>query len=336
MTRRITVCAVLSALAMLTGCGRQSMLSPGGPASENIAELGWFVFILFSGIGVIMWILLVWICLRRRGTLAEHEPIDAGGGHNWILIGGFIIPFIVLAGTFVLGLDRMSAFPLHGEHHEPADILVIGHQWWWEIQYVKGPAHDRFVTANEIHIPVGQAVNIDLTSVDVIHSFFEPRLHGKVDLIPNQYNRIRIEASHPGVYRGQCAEYCGAQHANMVLLVVADTPDEYKQWFDHQLQDAVEPVTDQQKHGQQLFFGGPCATCHTVRGTAAGGRTGPELTHFASRLGLASNAFPNNEATLAGWVTHAQSMKPEVEMPNITQFNGTDLLDLVAYLRNLK
>lgn len=323
-------------LSLLAGCGRQSMLSPGGAGAEHIAGLGWWIFLGFSAIAVIMWVMILWLSMRRRGSFDQHEPVDAGGGQNWIVIGGFAIPFLVLALVFVIGLVDLSAFPLGGRAGQPPDIRVTGHQWWWEIHYVKGPVSTHIITANEIHIPVGQPVNIDLGSDDVIHSFFVPTLNGKVDLIPGQLNRIRIEAQHAGVFRGQCAEYCGAQHAHMIIYVVAQPQAEYQAWYANQLKDAATPSTPQETRGQDLFFSRPCATCHTVRGTAAGGHVGPDLTHLASRIGIAANAYLNNEANLSAWITHAQALKPEVMMPNITQFDGPQLQDTVAYLRSLK
>src|SRR5579885_1992007 len=181
------VFAALS-LAILAGCGRpQSMFSPGGPAASHLANLGWFVFILFIVVAVIMWVLLGWAAVRRRGSFDEHAPVDVGGGQPWVLIGGFAIPFVILAAVFVIGLDAMAEFPLAGPRETvPAEIRVTGHRWWWQINYVKGPLDQQIATANEIHIPIGRPVDIDLTSDDVIHSFFVPRLHGKVDLIPGQ------------------------------------------------------------------------------------------------------------------------------------------------------
>lgn len=338
---RLTTLFAAISLALLTGCGHpQSMFSPGGPASGNIAHLSWFVFILFIAVAVIMWVLLGWASYRKRGSFAEHAPVDIGGGQPWIFIGGFAIPFVILAAVFVIGLDSMSAFPLEGPHamHEtvPADIRVTGHRWWWQIDYVKGPLDQQVVTANEIHIPVGRPVDIDLTSNDVIHSFFVPRLHGKVDLIPGQINRIRIQADQPGVYRGQCAEYCGAQHAHMSLLVVADPPADYEAWLAREINQAEPPATEQQRHGQQLFMTKACVLCHTIRGTLAQAKVGPDLTHIASRQGLAANTLRNNAANLEAWVMHAQSLKPEVIMPDVSQFTGQEARDLVAYLQQLQ
>src|SRR5579871_5076157 len=326
------------AFLLLAGCAnRESMMAPAGPASENLANLGWFVFLLFSVVAVIMWILLAWVAMRRRGSFAEHAPVDIGGGQPWILIGGFAIPFVILAAVFVVGLDAMAEFPLEGPHETvPADIRVTGHRWWWQVNYIKGQLDQQVTTANEIHIPVGRPVDIDLTSDDVIHSFFVPRIHGKVDLVPGQTNRIRIQADQPGVYRGQCAEYCGAQHAHMILLVVADLPAQYDAWMARQIAPAEEAATDQQQRGEQLFMSKACVLCHTIRGTMAAATLGPDLTHIASRRGIASNMLPNTAANLEAWVTHAQSLKPQAVMPDVNEFTGQQARDLVAYLQQLR
>jgi cytochrome c oxidase subunit 2 len=161
-------------------------------------------------------------------------------------------------------------------------------------------------------------------------------LHGKVDLIPGHPNFVRIEATHAGTFKGQCAEYCGAQHAHMRLVVDAQQPDQYRAWLDQQRKPGAEPTTQEAIHGQQVFQSSPCIMCHTVRGTLAGGRVAPDLTHIGSRQFIAADSFPNNNAYLEAWVTHAQSLKPEAQMPNLTQFNGQQLRDLVAYLRQLQ
>jgi cytochrome c oxidase subunit 2 len=323
-------------LPVVLGTNGQSVLNPGGSAAAVISRLGWFVFILFLIVAVVMWALIALIATRPRGNLREHAPVNVGGGQNWILIGGFAIPTAILAVVFITGLSAMSKFPVHGGINMPAEILLTGHQWWWEIRYMEGQLDKRVLTANEIHIPVGRAVDIDLASVDVIHSFWIPTLHGKVDLIPGQLNRIRIQADHPGVFRGQCAEYCGAQHAHMVLLVVAHTPEDFQKWLAAQRAPAIEPATPEQSHGRDLFLSRACVVCHTIRGTGADGTVGPDLTHIALRRGIAANTLTNDEANLAAWVTHAQSIKPASAMPNLSQFNGQELRDLVAYLRNLR
>lgn len=327
------------AMLLLAGCQRpQSSLFPEGPAAGKIAPLSWLMIILFLVITFIMWVLIVWGIFRRRGTFEEHAPVDVGGGQGWIGIGGFGIPFIVLCILFVLGLRAMAGFPIkNGNPLSPApEILVIGHQWWWEVHYVKGGPDQYFKTANEIHVPVGKPVDIELASSDVIHSFWIPALHGKVDLVPGQSNYIRIQADHEGTFSGQCAEYCGAQHAHMKLIVVAQQPKDYEAWLAHQREPAKEPTEPEAVQGEQVFLSAPCMLCHQVRGTLAGGSVAPDLTHIGSRKGIAANTLVNNEANLAGWVTHAQSLKPAAAMPNITQFDGKQLRELVAYLQQLQ
>jgi cytochrome c oxidase subunit 2 len=169
-----------------------------------------------------------------------------------------------------------------------------------------------------------------------MHSFWIPALHGKVDLIPGMPNYIRLQASQPGSYTGQCAEYCGAEHARMRLLAVAEAPDEYAAWLQGQAKPGAEPKTPESIAGEKTFLAGPCSMCHEVRGTIAGGRVAPDLTHIGSRKMIAANVYQNNDAYLEAWITHAQSLKPECQMPNLTQFSGEQLQDLVAYLRQLQ
>jgi cytochrome c oxidase subunit 2 len=325
---------------MLTvGCAKvQSSLNPHGPAAQRIANMQWLLILLFLCVSFIMWGLLTWLALRRRGTLAEHAPVDDTGGHAWITIGGIVIPFIILFVLFVLGLNLLESFPIHDPGHANVkpNILVIGHQWWWEVHYLNKQPSLQVVTANEIHIPVGQPVVVELKSDDVIHSFWVPALHGKVDLIPGHTNFVVLEASQPGAYEGQCAQYCGAQHALMRLLVVAQPPAEYQAWIAQQRMPGAEPTTPEAIAGKQVFLNGPCILCHAVRGTLAGGRVAPDLTHIGSRRLIGANSFPNNKAYLEAWITHAQSLKPECKMPNFTQFSGVQLREMVAYLDQLK
>jgi cytochrome c oxidase subunit 2 len=341
----------LTLLLPLAGCSSlQSIQNAHGPASERIASLSWLMTITFLTVTVIMWVLLAVAAKRQRGSLDEHMPIDIGGGQAWIAIGGLAIPLLILTVFFVLGLQLLADFPIHGKrggmHGDMSgamsanapkpDIRIIGHQWWWEVQYLDGPLEGQFTTANEIRIPTGRAINIELETADVMHSFWVPALHGKVDLIPGHPNFLRVEASQPGDYQGQCAEFCGAQHAHMRILVVAEKPAIYEAWLQAQRKPGAEPTTQQAILGEQLFLAGPCAMCHQVRGTLAGGRVAPDLTHIGSRQYLASNSFPNNDAYLEAWVTHAQSLKPDAKMPNLTQFDGLQLRSLVAYLRQLQ
>ncbi len=345
--RRLHSWLFLAPAIVLAGCApaAQSTFEAHGPAAGRISALSWFMTILFLIVTAVMWGLIGWGFLRRRGTLAEHAPIDEGGGQMWIAIGGLAVPLIVLSVLFVLGLNLLADFPIHGMHGGMSgdmhammkpEIRITGHQWWWEVEYLNDDKSKQFTTANEIHLPAHRPVNIEVVTSDVMHSFWIPALHGKVDLIPGHPNYIRIEASQAGNYTGQCAEYCGAQHAHMRLLAVAQEPDDYEAWLEGQRNDAAEPTTAEAIAGRQTFLAGPCVTCHSVRGTVAGGRVAPDLTHIASRKYLAANSFPNNDAYLEAWITHAQSLKPEAEMPDLTQFTGEQLRDMVAYLRQLQ
>lgn len=333
------VIAGLALASLIAGCQRpQSTLYAAGPAAQRISDLSWMMVALFLAITVIMWVLIIVPLRRRRGSFTEHAPIDAGGGKAWIGWGGFAIPVIILTFIFVVGLAAMARFPVHhgGAMSLEPQIRLTGHQWWWEVAYLEGNTEQHFKTANEIHIPVGKPVDIELRSVDVIHSFWVPALHGKVDLVPGMSNYIRIQADRPGTYRGQCAEFCGAQHAHMGIIVVAEDAAAYEAWLQGQRQEAAEPDGPEAQRGRQIFLAGPCSNCHQVRGTRAGGTVAPDLTHLASRRNIAANSFPNDTAHLSAWVTRAQAMKPAAAMPNITQFEGQDLSALVAYLQQLK
>lgn len=338
---------LMSASTLLTGCRyAQSTFNVHGPAARSIGNLSWAMTILFAVTTLVMGILLGIAFYRRRGTLAEHEPIDAGGGQIWIAIGGIAIPVVVLTILFVIGLSLMSDFPIHGMPGMPSssqmvgsmkpEILIIGHQWWWEMRYLNDDPSKMFTTANELHLPVGRPVNIEVETADVMHSFWIPALNGKVDLIPGQPNFIRLVASQPGVYTGQCAEYCGEEHALMRLMAVAQEPGAYQTWIADQLKPGEQPASPDAKAGEQLFVSTRCAMCHTVRGTTAGGRVAPDLTHIGSRRMLASDIFPNNDAYLEAWITNAQSLKPDCLMPSLPDYTGEQISDLVAYLRQLK
>lgn len=315
------------------------MFAPGGPGAASLAELGWFVVITLTVVAALMWVLVLWAAARRRGSFDAHEPPDAGGGQMMVFIGGFVVPAVILAAIFVLSLGAMHKFPLHDEHaamHGPPEIRVVGRQWWWEVEYVGRALPEMVTTANEIHIPVGRPITIQLESNDVIHSFWIPRLHGKVDLVPGQVGHIRIQADEPGEYWGQGGEFCGAGHALMRLLVVAEPEDRYQLWLARQRAPAVMPIDDAGIRGEKLFTTAACGLCHTVRGTAALGRIGPDLTHLATRRAIASNTLPNLHSYLSAWAVRAQSFKPGARMPNLTAFTGAELDSLTRYLLELR
>lgn len=329
------IAAITLASGAGSACGARSIFHAAGPAAQSLASLGWFVLATFGATTVIMWALIWWVAYRRRGTLAEHAPVHVEGGVRWILIGGFAVPAAVLAIVFVVTLQSMSAFPLEHASGDP-QIHVYGHRWWFEAEYRIGNSDQWFKTATELHIPTGRPVVIALETRDVIHSFWVPELHGKVDLMPGQVNQISIQADAPGTFGGQCAEFCGKNHANMRLVVVADAPQDFDRWLAQQRQRAAAPGTDSAARGKQLVEQTACAMCHTIRGTPALATVGPDLTHVGSRSRIAGGMLANNIANLHAWVTHAQSLKPGAAMPDLTQYNGDDLHAIVDYLRSLQ
>ncbi len=231
---------------------------------------------------------------------------------------------------------RTGRYSLQGlADPDHVNIKVTGQQWWWDVEYESTLASQRLQTANEIHIPTGKPVLLKLQSTDVIHSFWVPNLGGKKDLIPGHQTELWIQADREGIFRGQCAEFCGHQHAHMALLVIAESPAKYAAWLDAQRRPAAEPDDPMAKRGRDVFLSGPCVMCHSVRGTGAGGHTAPDLTHLGSRLTLAAGTVPNTPGHLAGWITDAQGIKPGNRMPTIG-IGGEDLQALLQYLQALK
>ena len=325
-------------LLLVTSCGTTDWLGdPSGPGARWTASLGWVIFIAFLALCAAIWALLGYLLLRRRrGTLAEHMPWNERSGKGWVIFGGLVAPALVFTACFIASIIVMDAVPVEGKHHHmdmKPDIIVIGHQWWWEVRY-NGP--DVFTTANEIHIPAGRPVRIELRSADVIHSFWIPKLHGKVDLIPGRHNMIEIEADVPGRYEGQCAEYCGEQHALMRMAVVADDDATFKTWRFKESQPAVLPTSEPAVTGLQVFEQKGCAMCHTIRGTRALATIGPDLTHVAGRAEIGANSIPNTHAYLAAWIVRAQSLKPDSLMPNLDQLTGEQLTALTTFLQELR
>jgi cytochrome c oxidase subunit II len=326
--------------SVLVGCsGPQNFLFAGGPAAGHLARLGWIALITFSVVTVLVWVLLVLAVTRRRGSFDEHAPVEpepSRTGVDWIIVGGIAIPLLILTVLFVLTLGTLGHFPMKDMMTPAPAIRVTGRQWWFEGQYLDGGLDGRFKVATELHIPAGRPVNLELVTRDVIHSFWIPKLHGKVDLVPGIVNHIRIQADRPGIYEGECGEYCGAQHAHMRLRVIADTPAVYARWRRGQLADAHDPADAATRHGREVFLSSACALCHTIRGTPAQGDVGPDLTHVGSRGRIAGGMLDNNTANLAAWIVHAQSLKPGAQMPDMDQLDGDQLRDLTSYLQSLK
>ncbi|MEA2560657.1 MAG: cytochrome c oxidase subunit [Acidobacteriota bacterium] len=317
----------------------QSILHPAGPMAERILGLWDLMYWICAAVFVLVILALLAAVLRRRAKITDEEDLPGPpppDTHRRLVkvIGAatavtVVLLFVLLTGSVATG--RATA-TLPGE---PLNLKLTGKQWWWQVEYVDPVPSQSITTANEIHIPVGRPVKIQLESTDVIHSFWVPNLHGKKDLIPGYSNVIWIEADRPGVYRGQCAEFCGFQHAHMALLVIADPPERFRAWADAQRQSSAPPRTPQQALGKYLVERLPCANCHTVRGTQASGRLGPDLTHLASRRTLAAGTMPNNRGHLSGWLLDPQSVKPGSLMPP-TAMSSESLQAVLAYLETLR
>jgi cytochrome c oxidase subunit 2 len=264
--------------------------------------------------------------------LALHPRIESRLRRvvGYALAVSTVLLFALLVASFMT--DRAIArLPLGDAVH----IDLIGHQFWWEARYEPTDPTLTFTTANELHVPVGRSVLLTLRSDDVIHSFWVPSLHGKKDLIPGRESTFAFRADQTGVYRGQCAEFCGYQHAHMTLYVIAEEPAQYDEWVRRQRQSAVVPTTDEQRRGRDLVVGTTCGMCHAIAGTMAQGRRGPDLTHVASRLTLGAGIVAHNDDTRASWIANAQKMKPGVNMPSLA-LPREDLEAISAYLGALR
>lgn len=314
-----------------------SALSPHGVGAARIAELWWVMLALGTAIFLLVVGLLFAALLRgRRGTSAT-APDSSGGdvARNWPIFGGIVLPLVVIGIVFGYSIYTLAA--IESPQAKPVvKIEIVGRRWWWEVKY----PDQGVTTANEIHIPVGASVQVQLQSADVIHSFWVPELAGKMDLIPTRINNITLQADQVGVYRGQCAEFCGLQHAHMGFMVVVQSKDDFNKWLKTQGQPAAAPTDPAAIQGQQVFMNAGCVFCHTVKGLddkeidRSSIDLGPDLTHLASRLTIAGASLTENRGNLAGWVVDTQHVKPGSLMPNM-YVNSQDLQNLLAYLESL-
>ncbi len=318
----------------------QSALAPAGTQAMRISQLWWVYLTVLSAIFVLVAIAL-FIALSRRHAVAElpAPPFAPGEASErrtstavtLCVIATVIILFVLLFWDFFTG---RAIYALTSDK-EFLHIKVIGHQWWWEVQYQDPTPSNVMTTANELHVPLGKTVKLELQSNDVIHSFWVPAMHGKKDLIPGHPTVQYFRADKEGTFRGQCAEFCGHQHAHMRLEFVAESPDKYEAWLAAARQNAPNPTTAMQQRGLQVFMSNQCIMCHTIEGTAARASLGPDLTHLASRSFIAAGAVPNTRGYLAGWIANPQNIKPGVRMPP-NPLSSDDLNALVDYLESLK
>lgn len=316
----------------LSACAEDapSILQPASDAAVRIERLWWVVFWI-SAVAVVVVVGLI-VAAAIRGRSRSDDEVDRSRvrwGDRFIVVAGLWVTGGILATTFLLSLREMNA--LSSPPEEPRlSIEVVAHNWWWEVRYPNGA-----VTANEIHVPVGDPVEVRLPSADVIHSFWVPQLQVKKDHIPGMDNSLWLVADAPGRYRGQCAEYCGLQHANMVFYVVAQPRDDFSAWLAHEASPANEPTTLAARRGRDVFLGSSCIGCHTMRGTGAVGDLGPDLTHLAARETIGAGLMPLTRENLRDFVANPQDDKPGVTMPP-TELSEEELEAVVDYLMQLE
>ncbi len=307
-------------------------LDPQGPAAESMADLWWLMLALGVGVFVIFAVVLAVGLFRRRPPEgAEPGTAPPSRVSAFMIGGGVALPLVVIAVVFVATVDAMRGVATTAP---PGALVVevVGHQWWWEVRY---PDED-VTTANEIHVPVGRDVALRLTSADVIHSFWVPELGGKLDMLPDGTNTLVLRADEPGEHVNRCAEYCGLQHTLMQMVVVAEPQEQFDAWAAARRLPAAGPTDSTSVRGQEVFLGvGGCASCHTVRGTAAAGTRGPDLTHFASRSTLGAGPFANTADNRAEWVSDPHTLKRGVAMP-APELGAEDLEAVLAYLAELE
>jgi cytochrome c oxidase subunit 2 len=306
-----------------------SVLSPAGPQAARLAHLFWIFFGVCAAVYLVM-VVLVLASISRTPTAV----FDEGPRLRVIAVGGALTTFILVVLLVFSVRAGGGLNPMPGAE-QALTVRVIARQWWWEFQYPGTLPSDMVVTANEMHVPAGRPVLLQLASRDVIHSFWVPALHGKRDLIPGHDSTTYIQADQPGTYRGQCAEFCGAQHARMGFLVIAEPVTVFEAWLKHQREPAAPPTTAAAARGQSRFLGSACPMCHTVAGTLAGAATGPDLTHLASRGTIGAGSVPNTPAHLAAWILDSHNIKPGNRMPPLPMA-GAELQDLLAYLETLR
>lgn len=315
----------------------QSALLPASPQAHSLATLWWWMLAVGGLVWLIVVIAMLYASYARGGEIGADglyqvsETTHRGMERTVIGVGVVTVAILVAFLVYDFGVGRALA-----QHPNKAlTIEVIGHQWWWEVHYVDPDPSKIVVDANEIHVPVGVPVQFKLSANDVIHSFWVPNLNGKRDLVPGYTSSIWFTADTAGLYRGQCAEYCGMQHAKMAFYVIAEPKQRFESWLVQQRTAAVAPSDTLTQHGRQVFLSGSCAMCHTIGGTYAQARNGPDLTHFASRRTIGAGSVPNTRGYLAGWVVDPQSIKPGSHMPS-NQIAPTDLQALLAYLESLR
>jgi cytochrome c oxidase subunit 2 len=331
-TRVARAFAAASVAAVTGGCAVewQSALHPRGHEADHILDL----FLAFAAVCTFVFVLVVGALalalLRRRvhGEPRTERALSRGLG-GW---AAFIATTLFVLTVASYAVDRRIAL---ASEAPAVKVRMTAHQWWWAVEYQHGNPSLSFQTANELRLPVGRTTIVELRSPDVIHSFWIPNLHGKQDMIPGRVSEIRLSPTHVGRYRAECAEFCGLQHAHMAFDVAVVPVRDFEAWRDAMLKPGKQPSTPAEQRGHDYFVTRECASCHQIRGTIAGGRVGPELTHFGSRASIAAGTLPNGPGSLAAWLADPQHVKPGAHMPDL-DLGADDLGALTAYLQSLR
>ncbi len=318
-----------SLFLLITGAcsGRQSVLDPAGRDASTLLTL---FLVMLVGL-VVLWIAVNGMMLFFYKL--SPRQYDETTARKLIIGGGIVFPTVVVAALLAWGLSIMP------DQRAPGDglrISVTGEQWWWRVEYWPKGADTPIIAANEIRMPVGARTTFNLTSAYVIHSFWIPALGGKMDMFPGRETMISLEPTEAGVFRGQCAEFCGASHAQMAFEVVTLEPTDFEAWLAQEALPALSPEGSLAQHGEEVFAAQGCGACHAVRGTAAVGQVGPDLTHVGSRKSLGAGILEPTIANIADWIAHTDDLKPEVEMPAYNEMPENDLVALATYLKGLK
>jgi cytochrome c oxidase subunit 2 len=303
-------------------------LNPQSPQARAIVNLGIVTAVMLAAVFVVVMAIVIYALVCFHGGTGEGEP-SQGTGNKTLEVVWTVIPFGIVTTLFVLTARTMS---ISDPPAPPSpDLVVIGHQWWWEARYTASGA----IVANEIHIPVGKPLALRLDSADVLHEFWVPELARKITAVPAHPNHIWIEADKAGTYLGFCSEFCGTQHAWMHFLIVAEPPEQFERWEQAQLAAAAPPMSESAKKGLVLFEQTSCVNCHAINGTIASARVGPDLTHFASRSQLGAGIGANTPENLRRWLDNPQQVKPGVKMPDF-KFTDEQVTELADYIETLK
>jgi cytochrome c oxidase subunit 2 len=326
MGRNLWAVILVTVLALTACGGPQSALDPAGPSAASLHRLGIIMYVGATLVTLLVTALMLVPFLRPRERPVNRNLFLWGGGVALPLLTlTALVPYVMTVGHET----RAATTP------QQVSVDVIGYVYWWDVAYRRPDGSRGAASANELHIPVGEPVELFLHAADVIHSFWVPSLAGKTDMIPGRVNRMVIQADRPGIYRGQCAEYCGLQHTLMAFDVIAVPRAEFDAWLAAAAQPARQPEVPELRQGRDLFVSLGCGACHAVRGLSEA-RLGPDLTQVGSRRTLGAGTVPGGVGNIAGWIASAQHLKPGNAMPSYDQLEGPQLRALAAYLESLK